>query len=135
MSTVLGSVCLPFFIFNNYSIVDASHSTRALLRVHYSQRAYPCCLCGEEEIGRSSLHPKVELSPETNLNTSVQDLIEDCLSDDPVKRPPFKAIIKRMEGIIIDCVVVDVAANTFWKRRFSDQVGDKHAAGSLYRSQ
>ena len=52
---------------------------------------------------------------------SVQDLIEDCI-DEPNRRPPFKAILRRMEGIIIDCSVVDPAANTFWKRRFFDHV-------------
>jgi hypothetical protein len=61
------------------------------------------------------------LFPVIKLLGSLKSLVEDCWSDTPQKRPPFKAILKRLEAVIVDSAILDQSANIFWRKSFKDQ--------------
>ncbi len=52
----------------------------------------------------------------------LKTLIEDCWAADDSARPPFSAIVKRLDTILIDIAVMDLQANTFWKKYFPTRV-------------
>jgi len=56
---------------------------------------------------------------------SFVDLISECWSFNLAFRPPFKAIIKRLEVVAVDVAIAverDPRANAFWKRNFRDRI-------------
>lgn len=53
-----------------------------------------------------------------DTHPSLRELIQDCWEADPMRRPPFSSIVKRLDLIIVDCAIRDPHANLFWKERF-----------------
>lgn len=67
-----------------------------------------------------------KVRPEMPSDTipALQELIKDCLDFNPNRRPPFQAIVKRLDHIIVDSAIRDPLANKFWKDSFLNSGGD-----------
>eukprot|EP01103_Thecamoeba_quadrilineata_P019190 TRINITY_DN7669_c0_g1_i1.p1 TRINITY_DN7669_c0_g1~~TRINITY_DN7669_c0_g1_i1.p1 ORF type:complete len:518 (+),score=108.01 TRINITY_DN7669_c0_g1_i1:27-1580(+) len=52
---------------------------------------------------------------------SLRDLIESCWDKDPSRRPSFEKIIMRLDSIIVDAAIDDVAACGVWKNKFGSR--------------
>uniref|UniRef100_A0A6B2L1X7 Non-specific protein-tyrosine kinase n=1 Tax=Arcella intermedia TaxID=1963864 RepID=A0A6B2L1X7_9EUKA len=53
---------------------------------------------------------------------SLLDLITECTSPSPTFRPPFKAMIVRLEIILIDIAITDTVGNSFWRKHWRDKI-------------
>lgn len=49
-------------------------------------------------------------------------LIKDCLSYDPLRRPPFSSILKRIDNFLIEFTIHDKIAANFWKEHFMNNL-------------
>lgn len=56
------------------------------------------------------------------MHKSLRHLIEDCWQKDPLLRPRFTEIIRRLDIIMIKCLVNDKKGYRFWKSEFKGRV-------------
>jgi len=47
-------------------------------------------------------------------DAELRDLINECWHGDPQVRPTFEEIVRRMDGVILNCAIVDTQGRRFW---------------------
>ena len=63
---------------------------------------------------RQHYRPKIP----SNTPTSLAHLMEECWAPDPDSRPSFASIIERIDKIMVDIAIPDLAGRRFWKKNF-----------------